>query len=117
MQAALDFDVPVYQARSPGYRAPVWSGWPCDLERLAMDYVAECPDAWRLFCRFTFEAIGAGRRHIGAKLIVERIRWETMIGHGREPFKVNNSATTYLARAFARAYPEHADVFRFRGHG
>lgn len=115
MQAALDFGVPVYQARPLGYRAPVWSASPCELEQLAIDYVAECPEAWRMFCRFTFHAVEAGRQRIGAKLIAERIRWETMIGQGREPFKLNNSIVAYLARAFVRAYPQHANVFAFRG--
>lgn len=117
MQAALDFGVPVYQARTLGYRSPVWSSSPNDLERLAMDYIDECPDAWRLFCRFAFEAISAGRQRIGAKLIGERMRWESMIGAGRQPFKLNNNCTTYLARAFVRAYPQHASLFKFRGAG
>lgn len=100
-----------------GVRPPIWSSTPCDMERDAIRYVETYPEIWALFCRFTHEAISAGRSTIGAKLVVERIRWH---GYTRahtdpaKPYVVNNSSTAYLARAFMRAYPEHDGVFRTR---
>jgi hypothetical protein len=69
---------------------------------------------WDLFCRFTFDAIRAGRKRIGAKMIAERIRWETQVlGDGK--FKFNNNYTAGFARMFMERYPEHDGVFATRG--
>jgi hypothetical protein len=77
------------------------------------------PDVWRLFCRYAFELIAAGRDHGGAKAIVERIRWEhATSAHRRhdpdEPY-LNNNHTASYARIFADTYPERAEFFRMRG--
>ncbi|MBM66092.1 MAG: hypothetical protein CMH55_07655 [Myxococcales bacterium] len=73
------------------------------------------PQVYRLFCRFTREAIEAGRRHFGARMIYERIRWYTMIEtRSADGFKLNDHHHPYYARLFMRDHPEYAGFFRTR---
>ncbi len=37
------------------------------------------PKVYEMFEKFTFSAIGAGRKHYGAQGIIERLRWWTSI--------------------------------------
>lgn len=79
---------------------------------------AENPHVYRLFERFAFEAIGAGRERFGAKAIWERLRWELGVRVvGAEAPKLNNNHTAYYAREFVRRNPKHAGLFEFRGGG
>jgi hypothetical protein len=97
-------------------RAPVWSSRADELERQAAAFVAEHPEVWRLFVRFTFELIRSGKDHGGAKAIFERIRWESLVAlHVEGRPVLNNNYTASFARAFGRTYPEHAAFFRTRG--
>lgn len=78
---------------------------------------------YRMFCRFTGELVDAqianGRRvKVGAKLIFERMRWETLIEttqtYGGKRRKLNNNYTAYYARMFHRDFPEIGPVFELR---
>lgn len=75
------------------------------------------PNVYRLFCKFTFEAIARGRTHLGARLIWERIRWHTTIETTDPDFKLNDWHTPHYARLFMRDYPEHDGLFEIRGVG
>lgn len=101
------------QLALPGFRAPVLRTRGDEIEEEALRYLGEHPEFWRLFCRFSFELIGAGRSRYGAKAIVERIRWETVI-RGGDDYKVNNNHTAIFARVFRDTYPEHAHLFEIR---
>jgi len=70
------------------------------------------PLLWKAFERFALDAANRGKR-IGAKAIMERVRWEAEIERGDE-FKVCNSYTAYYARIFAAKYPQHSELFEFR---
>lgn len=69
---------------------------------------------WKLFERFTFEAIRAGHAHYSADAIVHRIRWHTSVETQGDEFKVNNDYVAGLARLWAEAHPKHAAFFRTR---
>jgi hypothetical protein len=87
---------------------------PTPAERFAA-FDAANPEVWRLFERFALAAVHAGRERIGAKLIVERIRWHVSIETTGDDFKINNNYTAYYARRFQAAHPEHANLFQTRG--
>ena len=71
------------------------------------------PDIYRLFKRFTFEALAKNRhKHLGAWLIVNRIRWETSIVTEGDDFKISNDFIAYYARLFMQDHPEHDGLFR-----
>ena len=79
------------------------------------------PVIYMHFCRFARELIAAGRERASSKMIVERIRWETMVRptdqgvpNVVEPLKINNNMTAYLARLWLEEHPEHPDFFRTR---
>ena len=74
--------------------------------------IAKSPRVWRHFERFALEAVQSGRK-MGAKAVMERVRWETEIEQSQE-FKVSNSWTAYYARLFAIKYPYYRDYFDFK---
>lgn len=72
------------------------------------------PQVYELFRRFTFQAIDAGRRDFGAKAVMERIRWSSMVETSGEPYKINNNYTAFYARIFMDSHPEHQGLFQTR---
>ena len=73
----------------------------------------ENPHVYRLFKRFTFQALMKRRhKHLGAWLVVNRIRWETSIETTGEDFKISNDFIAYYARLFMAQHPEHKGLFR-----
>jgi len=100
-----------------GYRAPGFltkeASRGDQIERAARKFVEANPEVWRLFCKYTFALLGAGRDHYGAKSVFERIRWHTAI-RGGDDFKLNNNYTAVFARWFHLAYPKHDGFFRTR---
>src|SRR5690349_299502 len=79
-----------------------------------MEYHAANPDVYRYFKRFAFELINRGAKHLGGKMIMERIRFETAVRVDDSPFKANNSYTSFYVRLFAREYPRYAELFETR---
>jgi len=85
------------------------------LEAAFEEFDRETPHIYEAFCRFTFEAIRAGRERLGAKLIWERIRWFTAIESTPEgEYRLNNNWTAYYARKFMQDHPEHDGLFATR---
>jgi hypothetical protein len=73
----------------------------------------ENPHVYHLFRRFTFEALAKKRhKHLGAWLVVNRIRWETSIETEGSDFKISNDFIAYYARLFMHENPEHKGLFR-----
>lgn len=83
------------------------------------------PQVYELFKRFTFEVMAAGHRNLSARMIFDRIRWETTINTREyainpdtgKPLKIGNNHSPYYARLFMREYPEHDGFFRTRAVG
>jgi hypothetical protein len=80
---------------------------------LAHEWIASHPDAMDLFVRLALLAASRSRR-IGAKAIVERMRWEYAIEKGDEEFALNNNYTAYLAREAISRCPELNGSFELR---
>lgn len=80
------------------------------------------PEIYDLFERFTFEAIDAGMKRVGAKFIFERIRWEIAVptkGAGycvplHRDLKLNNNFTAWYARLFVAKHRAHKGLFEMR---
>jgi hypothetical protein len=78
-------------------------------------YDHDNPAVWDLFVRFTRQALAAGHRRLSVSLVVERIRWETMVDtQSSDGLKINNNHRAYYARKFHETFPEHAGFFRTR---
>lgn len=77
----------------------------------------EHPEIWDLFVKFTLELIGRGFKNYSAQHgVFAQIRWHTDKPDvdGQSTFKINNNYSAFYARAFMKAYPEHAGFFRTR---
>ena len=84
-------------------------------ERKFTAFDAANPHLWEMFVRFTFEKIGQGLQHFGARDVLHRIRWETDVAEDSEPgMKINNIWSPWYARKFHQTYPQHAGFFRTR---
>ena len=74
----------------------------------------ENPHVYDLFKRFTFEAIECGHKRLSAWLIVNRIRWETMIVTKGNDFKISNDFIAFYSRWFMIENPEHKGFFKIK---
>ena len=74
----------------------------------------ENPEFYKLFERFTFEAIRNGHPRLSAWLIVNRIRWETMIVTTGSDFKISNDFIAFYSRYFMHKNPQYLGFFKTR---
>lgn len=77
-------------------------------------WVHDNPQVWELFVRFARELRASGLRRAGAKLIVERIRFEVAVKTVGDDFKLNNDFTSRLARRLVLHDPSFDGFFEFR---
>lgn len=86
---------------------------PRDTLNAFLKCISQNTEVWGAFQRYAIEAAGAGRKHYGAKAIMERVRWHCEV-EKRGEFKINNNYTAYFARLFAAKWPEYPHLFSFR---
>lgn len=77
-----------------------------------LEYHTSNREVWNAFERYALEAAQKTSK-IGAKAIMERVRWEAEIENGQE-FKCCNSYTAYYARIFAIKHPKNRNLFEFK---
>jgi hypothetical protein len=75
---------------------------------------AENPVIYRLFDRFTQQAIARGHAHLSADMVLHRIRWETSVETSEGGYKINDHFTAYYGRLWMRNNPKHEGFFRTR---
>jgi hypothetical protein len=78
-------------------------------------WLAVNPHILKAFIHFALELQQRGRKHIGAKFIIERMRWEYYLRSTEDDFKLNNSYTSRLARRAVQEKAELSGLFEFRG--
>ena len=69
------------------------------------------PEVYRLFKRFTFEAITSGKERYSAWGIIHRIRWHTDMETTGSEYKIGNGNIAYYSRLFMEDYPEYDGFF------
>lgn len=72
------------------------------------------PRVYSMFDAFTRYAISRGRKRFSAKVIVERIRWETTLETTDGEWKINNNYPAYYARLWMRNNPVNEGFFAIR---
>lgn len=77
-------------------------------------YVAANWPVWKAFEHEAQRIAFRGRKHYSAKTIVEWMRHEQVVREWNSEFKVNNNATSSLARLFVLRHPRFKDFFEFR---
>lgn len=86
--------------------------------RLAfVEHLLENPHIYEAFKRFTRQALNAGMQHLGAHMIIQRIRWYTEIESRGEAYKINNNHFPYYARLFMEDYPKYSPGKWEKRHG
>ena len=83
-------------------------------ERAFLDYHRDNPEVYALFRRFTFKAISAGRTHMGARMVGERIRWYTQVETTDQDYKVNDHYWPFYVRVFEAEFPDRKGFFSKR---
>ena len=72
-------------------------------------------EIYNLFRQYALYLINdKGKKKIGAKMIVERIRWNVFVNVTDADYKINNSHTSRYARMFIDEYPQYASYFELR---
>lgn len=76
----------------------------------------ENPAVYNAFRQAARELVAAGRTRIGAKMIVERLRWETRFGApmSQRPYKINNNFTSRYTRKLIAQEPDLAPFIETR---
>ena len=68
------------------------------------DFHEENPQVYKYFRKFAFQMIGLGHERLSSELLLNRVRWETMIQTTDEEFKINNNWRPYYSRLFMKEY-------------
>ena len=76
-------------------------------------YDAENPEIWIEFEKLAAKAVNAGRTILSARLILEVIRWDTIIS-GNDDYKINNDYNAFYARKWNEKYPNAGAEFKTR---
>ena len=85
------------------------------MEAAFWEFHLENPVIYELFDKFTRQSIAAGRKHFSHVIVVERIRWATMVETiHKDDFKINNNHRAYYARLWMRNNPSYEGFFRTR---
>ncbi len=84
------------------------------LWRKFLSYDNENPQYWEEFVRRTKEYVEAGYKRIGAKLIIELIRWDEECRKNKLAANFSNDFHAYYARKYVKAFPEHKGLFELR---
>ena len=85
-----------------------------DQESRFQKYQEENPHVYAAFKRFTLELVAAGRTRIGGRVIVERLRWESMVRSNTGQWKLNDHWTPFFVRLFIKEHPQHEGLFSLR---
>lgn len=85
----------------------------CDtrIGKKAVAYDDKNPNVWALFLKFAREMSLTGKRRYSAAMIVERIRWHTMVETKDDNFKISNDFRAYYGRKLMAHYDEFRGFF------
>ena len=87
-------------------------GVPAETIKAFIENFEANPDVWKAFESYALLAMSK-QVQLGAKAIMERVRWEIAIEKSQE-FKVNNNFTSYYSRVFELKYPKCEGYFETR---
>jgi len=85
-----------------------------DLDARFAEWLRENGHVLDQFCEMARAAKRAGRTRIGAKRLVEVMRWDTNTQTTGDTFKFNNSYTSRLVRVAVMRHPELDGLFEER---
>lgn len=78
-------------------------------------YDSDHPAVYQLFRQYALVLLGKRpNRRFGAKLILERIRWEFALDHSHDEYKINNNYSSRYARKFLKEFPQYTNNLETR---
>ena len=83
-----------------------------ELGRRWIAWNEENPEFYRLFEKFTFQAISRGHSRLSGWLIANRVRWETTVVTTGDDYKISNDFIALFTRFFMVKNPEYIGFFR-----
>lgn len=91
---------------------------PCDLfkkslEQKFVEHHTANPHIFKAFVRLAERAKAEGRKHYGAKFMLELVRWNTPV-EAADAYKVNNNFPSRYVRLLAKERPDLAGLFETR---
>lgn len=106
---SVQSSVSVFQADLFGQRERLWYV-------KFLDFHTKNPQVYLLFERFAKQLIERGHKKLGARMIIERIRWEAATGGAKDDdgFKINNMFIAHYARTFIKNNPQYTEYFELR---
>ena len=66
-----------------------------------------------MFKKFAFQAINSKRPYYSAEMIINRVRWETMV-KANTGFKIANEMKAFYSRLFVLDHPSYKNFFKNR---
>lgn len=72
------------------------------------------PQVFATFTRFANEAVNSGRPRFGAQMIIERVRWYTLVETSDPDFKINNNHAAFYTVLWQARNPGYAHLFNNR---
>ena len=63
-----------------------------------IDFHLDNPQIWYMYKQFASDMVHTGHKKLSSEMLINRVRWETMINTTDNIFKINNNHKPYYAR-------------------
>jgi hypothetical protein len=87
---------------------------PRDTISVFLDYHRENSLLWTAFEEKALEIISLGKKHYGARAVIEIVRYERLRLGASDGFKINDNFIAYYARIFEFLHPQYNGFFQMR---
>ena len=63
-----------------------------------IDFHLDNPRVWDLYLSFATDMVHLGHKRLSSEMLINRVRWETMVDTTDKKFKINNNHKPFYAR-------------------
>jgi hypothetical protein len=79
-----------------------------------INYHKKNPHLYEAFVEFTSQAFDAGYNYFSAEMIINRMRWQTMIVAKDDSFKIKNDVKPFYSRMLMAKDNKYKNFFKLR---
>lgn len=83
-------------------------------QKKIVKYHQDNPAIYKAFNKFTKDVIGSGYNYFSAEMIINRIRWQTMIEAKDKRYKINNGMKPFYSRLFMTKNKKYKQFFKLK---
>ena len=62
-----------------------------------IDFHLDNPKVWDLYLQFATDMVHRGHKKLSSEMLINRVRWETMLDTTDKQFKINNNHKPFLS--------------------